>query len=269
MGILETINDYVYVAGLFMVGSFSAFAFTSYCIVKKDCKILANKIREERETRKKENEETENTLRENSYENKYKLDNVKHIEDHPDLKDKYTFEATPDGVVIMNYNMKEKTFKYWADKNISFKYLQAVARCFVSTYNCKNYYVKCEEKDFFNNNCPCDEGDCRLPESKESVEKDDPVDRDYKKAEEDIKKLSENVTKENVTKVNDDDLFITTSDKKKINNEMENKIECNTYSHMGNLSDFYDPTINEKKEEQERTVKKLSFLDFKNKQKIL
>ena len=77
MGILETINDYVYVAGLFMVGSFSAFAFTSYCIVKKDCKILANKIREERETRKKEIKETENTLRENSYENKYNYESYK------------------------------------------------------------------------------------------------------------------------------------------------------------------------------------------------
>ena len=263
MGILETINDYVYVAGLFMVGSFSAFAFTSYCIVKNDCKILANKIREERENRKNEIKETENTSRENSYENKYKLDNIKHIEDHPDLKDKYTFEATPDGVVIMYYNMKEKTFNYWADKNISFKYLQAVARCFVSTYNCSNYYVKCAEKDIFTNNCPCDEGGCRISKMTDNYIENQ-IDRDYKEAEEDIKNLSENVTKDN-----GDDLFITTSDKKKINKEKKNKIDCNTYSHMGNLADFYDPTINEKKDEQERTVKKLSFIDFKNKQKIL
>ena len=262
MGILETINDYLYVASLFAVGSFSAFAFTSYCVVKKDCKILANKIREERETRKKEIKENEDTIRKNSYENKYKLDNVKHIEEHPDLKDKFTFEATPDGVVIMNYDMKEKIFKYWADKNISFKYLQAVARCFVTTYNCKNYYIQCQEKEF-NSKCPCDEEGCRTPKTKDkNIE--DPIDRDYKEAEKDVKKITENNNN-----IDNDNLFVLTSDKKKMMSKIEKKIECNTYSHMGNLSDFYEPSISEKKEEQERTVKKLSFLDFKNKQKLL
>ena len=68
---------------------------------------------------------------ENSYENKYSLKNAHHNKNHSDLCQKYVFEATPDGVVILNYDTETKSFTYWSDYTISYKYLQAVARRFV------------------------------------------------------------------------------------------------------------------------------------------
>lgn len=52
-------------------------------------------------------------------------------------------ENTPDGIVIMKYDFDKESFLYWSyEINISYKYLETVARKFVTMFNCKDCYVE-------------------------------------------------------------------------------------------------------------------------------
>ena len=244
MTVLEKINNYIYAAGLFAVGSFSAFAFASYLVVKRERTILKNKIvndikkreeadkaREDVEKMKRNEEET------NRYENKYKLDKSIH-NNHCEIKEQNIFEATPQGIVIMEYDEEEKSFNYWSDKTISYKYLQVVARRFVTEYQCKDYYIQCDETykknhDTVKNDkikqqldCVCENDECKLtnPESKTD-------------------KSEEN---------DDSSLFI----KKKTYTDNTVNIVSNKYSHIGELKDYYGPVS------KSRVSKNISFVDF-------
>ena len=137
--------------------------------------------------------------------------------------------------------------------------MQAAARRFVFDYQCKNYYIQCDEKDKKNheksNNtqkceedpgCVCDNDKCKLPSPSP-----EPIDRDYNDAENDLKKLRNTVDAE-PKKNDDDDLFVKTkkSGRKRIT------VVANKYSHKGDLIDFYGPTSKRK------TGKDISFADF-------
>jgi hypothetical protein len=87
----------------------------------------------------------------NEYLNNYNLEDAKHLET-AEYKKGVVFENTPDGIVVMKYNKNSEGFEYWSDKNIGYKYLQVVARLFVTKHNCKNLYkVVCKNK------CACDD----------------------------------------------------------------------------------------------------------------
>ena len=267
MTIISTINDYLYIGSLFLAGTFGAFAFTSYCVVNKDY----NKFKMEVDEEKKKREEGELKQiaedEENSYENKYSLKNARHNKNQSDLCQKYVFEATPDGVVILNYDTETKSFTYWSDYTISYKYLQAVARRFVFDYHCKDYYIQCDEKDEknhcgtdINKNtnkqtceedpwCVCDSTDCKLPPAVSSPITDQ-IDSDYNEAEQDIKKMRSKSEPTPATTA-DDDVFV-----KKKNKQETKKMVANKYSHKGDLIDFYGPVSKHK------TGKDISFADF-------
>ena len=57
-------------------------------------------------------------------------------------------ETTPDGVVLMKYNKTDEGFDYWADKQISYKHLEVVARKFVTVFQCKDFYI--DQKKYMN-----------------------------------------------------------------------------------------------------------------------
>ena len=251
MTILETINDYMYVACLFAVGSFSAFTFTSYCVVKSEHTILKNKIVNDKLKRERDEKASEEAKKikqaeeeSNSYENKYKLDKVIHNKNNCEIKEQNIFEATPHGVVIMEYDEEEKTFNYWSDKTISYKYLQVVARRFVTDYQCKDYYIQCDEKERKNHDsvkdkikqpsdCVCENDDCKLTKPETETDK---TDKTYK--------LEEN---------DDSSLFI----KNKTYTDNTVNIASNKYSHVGELKDYYGPVS------KSNTSKNISFADFK------
>jgi len=48
---------------------------------------------------------------------------------------------TPDGLVYMRYSKEEKGFEYWSDKTITYKYLETVARKYVTVFACKKLYI--------------------------------------------------------------------------------------------------------------------------------
>ena len=57
------------------------------------------------------------------------------------LMNNYTMETTPDGLVIMRYNKKDEGFEYWADNTIAYKYLETVARKYVTMFHCGELYI--------------------------------------------------------------------------------------------------------------------------------
>ena len=165
------------------------------------------------------------------------LDKVIHNKNHCKIKEQNIFEATPQGIVIMEYDEEEKSFNYWTDKTISYKYLQVVARRFVTEYQCKDYYIQCDEKDRTNHDsvkkdkikqpseCVCENDECKLTESEtdKSEEKDD------------------------------SSLFI----KKKTYTDNTVNISSNKYSHLGELKDYYGNVS------KNHTSKNISFANFK------
>jgi len=75
------------------------------------------------------------------YEEKYPLKDEYDREHKPDINENsFVMESTPDGMVIMSYDDTMKHFKYWTDRNISYKYLNVVARKYCKFYNCWGYY---------------------------------------------------------------------------------------------------------------------------------
>ena len=48
---------------------------------------------------------------------------------------------TPKGLVYMRYCEKDEGFEYWSDKVIDYKYLETVARKYVTTFSCKDLYI--------------------------------------------------------------------------------------------------------------------------------
>ena len=41
----------------------------------------------------------------------------------------------------MRYNKEDEGFEYWADKNIDYKYLETVARKYVTVFSCRDLYI--------------------------------------------------------------------------------------------------------------------------------
>ena len=62
------------------------------------------------------------------------------------LKNSYIIEYTPLGNVLMIYDNLKKTFVYYSDNTIPYRYLEPVARKYVKIYNCRPIFVDMEEE---------------------------------------------------------------------------------------------------------------------------
>jgi hypothetical protein len=62
------------------------------------------------------------------------------------LKHSILIEKTPLGNVIMYYNDKKETFSYYSDNTIPYRFLETVARRYVTMFHCKYLYVDMEEE---------------------------------------------------------------------------------------------------------------------------
>jgi len=58
----------------------------------------------------------------------------------------YVLEYTPLGNVCMRYNNDKKSFEYFSNNTIPYKYLESVGRKYVTTYWCKPIFVNIEEE---------------------------------------------------------------------------------------------------------------------------
>ena len=55
-------------------------------------------------------------------------------------------ENTPQGNVLMIYDIKKGSFTYYSDKNIPYRYLEVVARKYVKFFDCRPLFVDMEEE---------------------------------------------------------------------------------------------------------------------------
>ena len=58
-----------------------------------------------------------------------------------DFKKCIVLSNTPKGLVYMRYCKEEEGFEYWADNSIDYKYLETVARKYVTIFSCRNIYI--------------------------------------------------------------------------------------------------------------------------------
>lgn len=63
-----------------------------------------------------------------------------------DFKNRFVMETTPNGNVIMTYNNDKKTFIYYSDHTIPYRYLEVVSRKYVKMFNCLSIYIDMEEE---------------------------------------------------------------------------------------------------------------------------
>jgi hypothetical protein len=117
-------------------------------------------------------------------------------------------ETTPDGVVVMRYNKTDEGFDYWADKQISYKHLEVVARKFVTVFQCKEFYI--DQKKYMKNKLDkikkeIEENKKTIQQKKENAElgKTDPVENDdmdvFAKLKSNKRKLKVKFTKDDFT----------------------------------------------------------------------
>lgn len=171
------------------------------------------------------------------YEDKYPIieKNVKN--EDLDTDNCCVCESTPDGLVFMKYNKKNEIFDWWGDnKSVSYKYLETVARKYVNSFKCSNFYIDREE------------------DLKQQIEKE--------KAEEERKKMEDEDKKEEEVD-SDDDLFVKLKPNEKIkpkNKGEKAAINGNKYKYCGKIKDFKLL----KKIENKKKKKKLDFSSWKS-----
>lgn len=62
------------------------------------------------------------------------------------LNNCYIMEYTPQGNVLMIYDANKETFKFYADKNIPYRYLEVAGRKYVKSFNCRPIFIDMEEE---------------------------------------------------------------------------------------------------------------------------
>jgi hypothetical protein len=62
------------------------------------------------------------------------------------LVNNYVLEPTPLGNVFMRYNNQKKSFEYYSNNTIPYRYLETIGRKYVMTFRCKALFVDLEEE---------------------------------------------------------------------------------------------------------------------------
>lgn len=180
---------------------------------------------------------------EEKYEEKHlkdfkKLDETKKL-DNDILTDEtkkpvYIKETTPNGDLIMHFDLSLNHYKYYIDdKTIPYKYLESAARKFCITYDCRGHFIEMLEE---------------LKISSEKLKEEslgDKLKNQVASAKKTLNRAFANFKK-----------YETKPSKRHIVPE-----KSNTYKHMGKLVDFEEKY----KEKNEVCAKKIDYTQFKNK----
>jgi len=99
------------------------------------------------EEEKEEEEETKQIINyEDKYVEKYRKMVKRDLADPEKLKNSILFENTPLGNVLMFYDDSRKSFVYYADKSIPYKYLESVGMRYVVTFDCSSIFYDMKEE---------------------------------------------------------------------------------------------------------------------------
>ncbi len=183
------------------------------------------------------------------YEDKYNIDEIEDISGNPS-ETVYISDYTPDGVAFMRYNKYKEGFEYWADKSLSYEYLETMCRKYVKNCRCKNMYI--DRKKLLKEKKEKAEEEKKRQEEQEKMEKEDMEKLDDVDDDDDVfAKLKTNVDKR-----------YEKSSKKQNNNVVD---VANKYIYMGKLSEMIPFNVKRTDELSDKTTKKnMSFSMFKN-----
>jgi hypothetical protein len=87
------------------------------------------------------------------YDDKYKNEYIKldsrqlTTNEKENLKNNFVMETTPLGNVIMYYNIDKHSFVYYSDSTIPYRFLETVARKYITTFKCKDLTIFIDESD--------------------------------------------------------------------------------------------------------------------------
>ena len=84
----------------------------------------------------------------------------------------YVLESTPQGNVYMRYNSSKKSFEYFSNNTIPYRYLEPVGRKYVITYFCKPLFIDIDD-ELKKAQQKKDDDDQLKKEQKEQKQKDD------------------------------------------------------------------------------------------------
>jgi len=162
-----------------------------------------------------------------------------------ELKNKIVRENTPDGEIIMYYNNNTKSYFYYTDiRNVSYKILDAVARCYAVTYNVKQVCVNYKEV--------WEKAKLEALQQQEKDKEEKTVEKAEEKEETKVKSVFANFKDYNRKTHSHASIkrrrYRITTD------------ESNSFKYCGKIEDYKTP---EEKEENQRTEKNLSFSEFK------
>ena len=133
---------------------------------------------------------------------------------------------TPEGNVILRYNKENEGFEYWSDKkDVAYKYLETVARKYVTVFCCAELYID------------------RDKEIQDQIEKEE----EEKKMKEEKEKMAKEDKEE--TEDSDDDVFAKLkppAEKRKQSKKSNIRaaINANKYRYIGKLKEFADSMKN-------------------------
>lgn len=176
-------------------------------------------------------------------------------------KNNIVMDRTPEGYVAMQYNSDTEAFEYWSDKNINYKYLEAVSRKYVNSFGCGSIYID------------------RMGLLKEKVNKiKEEIQENLKKQEEDSEKKDEEKEENNKK---DDDVFANLKNyKTSIKEDLKTKLtkndvvcdEANKYIRKGKFSDHSEWMDSKQDVKKESTTSSssggmMSWLEWKNRPK--
>ena len=172
------------------------------------------------------------------YEEKYPIEEARDL--NKDINSDLCFinDHTPDGNVFMKFNKDNEGFDFWCDKkDISYQYLETVARKYVTYFSCASFYIDREQ------------------DIKNQIEQQE---KEIKEAEEASKKRAEAQEEDS-----DDDVFakLKSPVEKKTKKEIKAAIHANKFKWKGKVKEF--PMI-KKVKTQEKKKKKMGFSDWKN-----
>ena len=130
-----------------MFGAFFIFIMRNNCYLEDK----EEEDKEEDKEKDKDKEEDKKEVKVIKYEDKYwdkyeRMLNKEKLEENKTKeneisKNNILFENTPNGNVLMFYDSKRASFIYYADTAIPYRYLETVARKYVTTYFCLHLYV--------------------------------------------------------------------------------------------------------------------------------
>ena len=174
---------------------------------------------------------------ETNYEDRYPISNAESSNKDLNTKNCSVCESTPDGLVFMKYNKDNEGFDWWGDnKQTAFKYLETVARKYVTVFKCGNLYIDREE------------------DIKKQLERE--------KEEQEKAKMEEEDKKEEVD--SDDELFVKFKVKENVKpkkKEARAAINGNKYKYCGKIKEFKLLNIPKKKVD---IKKKMDFSSWKS-----